>query len=132
MRKVPCAAGRHPKQRSDNTLAHSSGPLKCIQTAYVSANVALGTVHWRNLDHSLATCGAQVALKRINTTECMRIKTLRSRQQKGIHDIYLHLEINPLITNFVIAGRICYPENCNFDAYFYFFCKIYTHFCYKF
>ncbi len=51
-----------------HTLAHASGPLKCIQTAYVSANVALGAVHWRNVDRSLATCGGQIALKAINTT----------------------------------------------------------------
>ncbi len=36
--------------RKVHTLAHASGPLKCIQTVYVSANVALGAVHWRNVD----------------------------------------------------------------------------------
>ncbi len=51
-----------------HTLAHASGPLKCIRTAYVSANVALGAVHWRNVDRSLATCGGQIALIAINTT----------------------------------------------------------------
>ncbi len=31
-------------------------------------NVALGAMHWRNVDRSLATCGGQFALKAINAT----------------------------------------------------------------
>ncbi len=33
----------------------------------MSANVALGAVHWRNVDRLLEMCGRQIALKAINT-----------------------------------------------------------------
>ncbi len=54
--------GPYPSTRKRATKVHPNRLL------YVSVNVALGDVHWRNVDRSLATCGGQIALKAINTT----------------------------------------------------------------